>query len=109
MSIPRRQERYCAEDVAKRQPRNAKYRRRSMNSATAPQPATSAKDEKLSPEDVAKARQFLQQTQTIVIGATKSVSGAQWKFKTSPDRWSIAEILDHIVIVQERVLDRILD
>lgn len=80
-----------------------------MNSATAPQPPASAQDQKLSPEDVARARQFLQQTQTIVIGATKSVSGAQWKFKTSPDRWSIAEILDHIVIVQERVLDRILD
>jgi hypothetical protein len=32
------------------------------------------------------------------------LSEAQWKFKPAPDRWSIAEILEHIVLVQELAL-----
>lgn len=36
------------------------------------------------------------------------MSKAQWTFKPAPDQWSIAENLDHIVIVQERVLGPIL-
>jgi hypothetical protein len=43
-----------------------------------------------------------------VIGATKGLSEAQWRFKPTPGQWSVAENLDHIVIVQERVLGPIL-
>jgi len=51
---------------------------------------------------------FLQQTRNAVIGATKGLSGAQWRFKQTPGQWSVAENLDHIVIVQERVRGPIL-
>jgi len=47
---------------------------------------------------------YLEQTRDGVIGASKGLSPAQWNFKPAPDRWSIAEIVEHIVIVQERVL-----
>lgn len=60
-----------------------------------------AADPKMSPADVEQGRQYLQQTRNYVIGATKGLSAAQWKFKPSPDRWSIAEILEHIVVTQE--------
>jgi len=66
-------------------------------------------DQKLSAEELAQARLLLQQTQNAVVGATKGLSEAQWKFKPAPDRWSIAENVQHIVIVQERVLGPILD
>jgi hypothetical protein len=73
-----------------------------------PEPAAFSSDQKLTAEELDQARLFLQQTQNALVGATKGLSEAQWKFKPAPDRWSIAENLDHIVIVQERVLGRIL-
>lgn len=75
-----------------------------MNTAVAPKQRDLSTDQELSPQEFDQARLFLQQTQNSIIGATKGLSDAQWKFKPSPDRWSIAENLDHIVIVQERVL-----
>jgi DinB family protein len=66
-------------------------------------------DEKLSEQEVEQGRKFLRDTQNSVMGATKGLSEAQWKFKPAPDRWSMAEILDHVVVVQERVLGPVLD
>jgi hypothetical protein len=63
----------------------------------------------LTPEELNQARLFLEQTQNAVIGATKGLTPEQWRFKPAPDRWSIAENLNHILIVQERVLGPILD
>ena len=71
--------------------------------------AESASEQKLTAQELDQARKFLEQTQNAVIGATKGLSEAQWRFKPSPDQWSIAENLDHIVIVLERVLGPILD
>jgi hypothetical protein len=55
------------------------------------------------------ARLYLEQTRDGVIGATKGLSPAQWNFKPAPDRWSIAEIVEHIVVVQEAVLGPVRD
>src|ERR1700724_3821419 len=68
-----------------------------------------ASEQKLAPSDLVQGRQYLEQTRTGVIGATKGLSEAQWKFKPAPDRWSIAEIVEHLVIVEERVLGPIRD
>jgi DinB superfamily len=54
--------------------------------------------------DLDKARLYLQQTRDAALGAVKGLSEAQWHFKPEADRWSIAEILEHVVFVQERVL-----
>ena len=75
--------------------------------ATPGQASTS--EHKLTAQELDQARKFLEQTQNSVVGATRGLSDAQWKFKPAPDRWSIAENLDHIVIVQERVLGPVLD
>jgi hypothetical protein len=71
--------------------------------------AVSTADQKLTPKELEQARLFLRQTLNAVIGVTKGLTEAQWTFKPSPDRWSIAENLDHIVIVQERVLGPVLE
>ena len=65
--------------------------------------------QKLTHQEWEQGRLFLQQSQNSVVGAVKGLSAEQWRFKPAPDRWSIAENLDHIVIVQERVLGPILD
>jgi hypothetical protein len=66
--------------------------------------AASAADLKLTSSELEQGRLYLQQTRSYVIGATRGLSEAQWTFKPSPDRWSIAEILEHMVLTQEFVL-----
>ncbi len=61
-------------------------------------------DLKLTPTDVDHAHLYLQQTQTGVIGATQGLSPAQWKFKPAAERWSIVEIVEHMVLAQEFML-----
>ena len=34
----------------------------------------------------------------------KGLSDAQWAFKPAPEQWSIAEIVEHVIFVQDRVL-----
>jgi len=64
--------------------------------------------QRLTEQEIAQARKLIEQTLNGVIGATKRLSDAQWRFKPSPEEWSVAENLDHMVIVQGRVLDGIL-
>src|SRR6266478_5229132 len=58
-------------------------------------------DQQLTSSELEQGRLYLQQTRSYVVGATVGLSEAQWKFKPAPDRWSIAEIVEHIVLVQE--------
>ncbi len=57
--------------------------------------------------DVEQAHQYFARTLKRVTDATLGLSDAQYRFKSAPDRWSISEILEHLVIVHERVLARI--
>lgn len=43
-----------------------------------------------------QGQQYPEQTRSAVIGATRGLSEAQWKFKPAPDRWSISEIVEHM-------------
>ena len=56
----------------------------------------------VSSNDVDKARAF---TRGRVFEITKGLTQA--KFKPAPDVWSIAEIVDHLAVVHERVLGQI--
>src|ERR1700736_5823794 len=63
----------------------------------------------LTPADREKAEQYLQQTRDGVVQATKGLSDAQIKFKPAPDRWSVAETLEHIVLVEDTLLQNVTD
>lgn len=54
--------------------------------------------------EIEQARRSLNRSRQRVLEVTKGLSEAQFRFKPAPDRWSIAENVEHIVIVQERVL-----
>ena len=47
-------------------------------------------------EDRAAALAYLQKTEAGVIDGAKGLSAAQLAFKPAPDRWSVAEVLEHI-------------
>jgi hypothetical protein len=58
----------------------------------------------LTSAELEQCRRYVEQTGNGVIAATNGLSDAQWNFKPAPDRWSVAEILEHMVFIQELVL-----
>src|SRR5262252_2828666 len=59
--------------------------------------------------DLEQARQYFSQTKNRVLEATDGLSDSQLHFKPAPDRWSITEILEHMAVVHQRVLSRVLE
>lgn len=55
----------------------------------------------VSAEDKEKGVKLLEQTRQGVLDATKGLSDAQWKFKPAPDKWSVAEVLEHITLAED--------
>ena len=48
-----------------------------------------------------KALQLLETSKKMVLDATKDLSPAQWNFKSAPDRWSVAECMEHIAAAED--------
>jgi len=61
----------------------------------------------LTPAELEQCRRYVEQTGHGVTAATRGLSEEQWNFKPSPERWSIAEIVEHMILVQELVLGSI--
>jgi hypothetical protein len=51
----------------------------------------------------------LQQTREAFLGSISGLSEAQWTFKAGPDRWSIAEVAEHIAISETTILHLVTD
>ena len=58
----------------------------------------------LTSEQIAKASRHLMQTRDALLDSVAGLSAAQWQFKPAPDRWSIAETLEHIILVETAIL-----
>ena len=55
--------------------------------------------------DKEHALQYLESTKKEVLDATKGLSEAQWKFKPAPDRWSVAQVMEHIAASEDFIRD----
>jgi len=55
----------------------------------------------LSQADRDKPLSYLESTRQGVIDATKDLSPAQWNFKAGPDRWSVAQVTEHIAAAED--------
>jgi uncharacterized damage-inducible protein DinB len=51
--------------------------------------------------DKEKALKYLESTRQGVVDATAGLSDAQWNFKPAPDRWSVAEVTEHIAAAED--------
>jgi hypothetical protein len=51
--------------------------------------------------------QHLDRERDGLIAATVGLSEAQANFKPSPDSWSVAQIMEHLALVEDRVIGRI--
>lgn len=52
-----------------------------------------------------RALQYLETTRKNVLEATKGLTDAQWSFKSAPDRWSVAQVMEHIAAAEDLLLD----
>lgn len=55
-----------------------------------------------------RALQYLESTKASLLEATKGLSEAQWDFKPAPDRWSIAQVMEHIAASEDFIRDGLL-
>ncbi|MEK6321540.1 MAG: DinB family protein [Acidobacteriota bacterium] len=61
----------------------------------------SADAQTLSQADRDRALQYLETTKKNIVDATRGLSDAQWNFKPSPFRWSVAQVMEHIAITED--------
>jgi DinB family protein len=57
--------------------------------------------------ELEQARQYFAFTRSRLVEVTASLTDEQARFKPAPDRWSIAEILEHLAAAHQRVLTRL--
>jgi hypothetical protein len=62
---------------------------------------TSLRADTLTAADKAKAVAYLEKTRAGVVATAKGLSEAQLNFRESPERWSIAECLEHIASAED--------
>src|SRR6202140_121172 len=63
--------------------------------------ATAASAQEVTQAEKDKALQYLETTKKNVLEATKGLSEAQWNFKPAPDRWSVAQVMEHIAAAED--------
>jgi len=66
--------------------------------AVAPAPTT------LSAEERDTALKSLQATHDAFLKSIAGLSDKQWRFKPAPDRWSVAEVSEHIAVSESMIL-----
>ena len=57
----------------------------------------------LTAEERLQAAQYLASTRDRLLLAVSGLSPAQWHFKPAPEQWSVAEILEHMLLVEQAV------
>jgi uncharacterized damage-inducible protein DinB len=61
----------------------------------------------LTSEEINKAVKYLEKTRADVLAATKGLSEAQWNFKQATNRWSVAEVTEHIAAAEDFLMGMI--
>src|SRR5260370_5249003 len=54
-----------------------------------------------------QSMQYLTESRDGVVDAVKGLSETQWKFKPAPDRWSAAEIVEHLALIEDVLVENI--
>lgn len=55
----------------------------------------------LSKEERKNAINYLKETKKDFLNSVKGLSEEQWKFKPAPDKWSVAEVSEHIALSED--------
>src|SRR5947208_15835414 len=63
--------------------------------------ATGAKAQNVSQADMDRGLQYLETTKKNIVDATRGLSEAQWNFKPSVFKWSVAQVMEHIAASED--------
>jgi len=74
----------------------------SLLSAAVAAPAPGA--DALAQKERDHAVKYLEETREKFLASIAGLSEAQWKFKPAPDRWSVAEVAEHIALSEGTIL-----
>ena len=66
--------------------------------------ATAVSAQEVTQAEKDRALQYLETTKKNALEATKGLSEAQWNFKPAPDRWSVAQVMEHIAAAEDFLL-----
>jgi hypothetical protein len=61
----------------------------------------SVKAQTLSQADLDRGLQYLETTKKNIVDATRGLSEAQWNFKPSVFKWSVAQVMEHIAASED--------
>jgi hypothetical protein len=70
--------------------------------------ATTVSAQELTQAEKDRALQYLESTKANLLESTRGLSAAQWNFKPAPDRWSAAQVMEHIAASEDFVRDGLL-
>src|SRR5258708_6193624 len=62
----------------------------------------------VTPTERDRALRYLAETRDNLKQVTKGLSDAQWNFKPALDRWSIAEIVEHLAVAEDLIVTNVL-
>ncbi|HXF39420.1 MAG TPA: DinB family protein [Blastocatellia bacterium] len=60
-----------------------------------------SKGQNLSQPDMDRGLQYLESTKKNIVDATRGLSEAQWNFKPSVFKWSVAQVIEHIAASED--------
>jgi hypothetical protein len=63
--------------------------------------AAAASAQEVTQAEKDNALKYLETTKKGVLDATRGLSEAQWNFKAAPDRWSVAQVMEHIAAAED--------
>lgn len=61
----------------------------------------------ITPAERERALAYLAQSEKGLVEAVQGLSETQWSFKPAPDRWSVAEVVEHVAVVEDVVGQKI--
>ncbi len=69
--------------------------------------ATSVSAQEVTQAEKDRALRYMESTKANVLEATKGLSEAQWNFKPAPERWSVAQVMEHIAVSEDFIRDNL--
>ncbi|MBI1763019.1 MAG: DinB family protein [Acidobacteria bacterium] len=67
-------------------------------------PALAQSDPKMTADERAKLIRWLNESQAETIAAVEKLSDAQWNWKAAPEKWSVAECVEHIMLAESTLM-----
>jgi hypothetical protein len=64
-------------------------------------------DARMTPEERTKVLNWLEESRQEFLAAVGGLSEEQWKWKPGPDRWSVAETAEHVVLAEASLFGRV--